>query len=340
MPDSLLTGVIDRLASGTDLDQASAAEALGVIMDGRSDDVQTAAFLIALRTKGETVDELVGMARTMRNLTTAVDAGRGDLVDTAGTGGGPSTFNVSTVAALVAAGAGCALAKHGNRSSTSRSGSADLLEELGVPLDLSPAEIVSSIDEIGFGFMFAPLHHEAMLHVVPVRKALGVRTAFNLLGPLTNPAGARRQVIGISDRKFQDRMAEALVELEAEHALVVSGDDGTDEIALTAPTRVLEVRDGQVDEWDITPEEFGYRTVGPDEVAGGSPADNAETARRILACEQFPGREFVLLNAAAAILVSGRVGTFEEGIGIAAESIDSGAAARVLERLVASGAGQ
>ena len=340
MPDSLLTGVIDRLASGTDLDQASAAEALGVIMDGRSDDVQTAAFLIALRTKGETVDELVGMARTMRNLATAVNAGRGDLVDTAGTGGGPSTFNVSTVAALVAAGAGCALAKHGNRSSTSRSGSADLLEELGVPLDLSPAEIVSSIDEIGFGFMFAPLHHEAMLHVVPVRKALGVRTAFNLLGPLTNPAGARRQVIGISDRQFQDRMAEALVELDAEHALVVSGDDGTDEIALTAPTRVLEVRDGQVDEWDLSPEDFGFRTVGPDEVAGGSPADNAETTRRVLAGEQFPGREFVLLNAAAAIFVSGSVGTFEEGIGIAAESIDSGAAARVLERLVASGVGR
>lgn len=340
MPDSLLTGVIDRLASGTDLDRASAAEALAVIMDGRSDDVQTAAFLIALRTKGETVDELVGMARTMRDLATAVDAGRGDLVDTAGTGGGPSTFNVSTVAALVAAGAGCAVAKHGNRSSTSRSGSADLLEELGVPLDLSPVEVVSSIDEIGFGFMFAPLHHEAMLHVVPVRKALGVRTAFNLLGPLTNPAGARRQVIGISDRQFQDRMAEALVELDAEHALVVSGDDGTDEIALTAPTRVLEVRDGQVDEWDFSPEDFGFRTVEPDEVAGGSPADNAETTRRVLAGEQFPGREFVLLNAAAAIFVSGTAETLEEGIGIAAESIDSGAAARVLERLVASGSGR
>jgi anthranilate phosphoribosyltransferase len=238
------------------------------------------------------------------------------------------------------AGAGCAVAKHGNRSNTSRSGSADLLEELGVPLDLAPAEIVRSIDEIGFGFMFAPLHHEAMRHVVPVRKALGVRTAFNLLGPLTNPAGARRQVVGIAEREFQDTVAETLHSLGAEHALVVSGDDGTDEVALTAPTRLVEVREGGLEEWTLTPEDLGLASVDPAEIAGGSPAENADAARRILGGERSAGRDFVLANAAAAILVGGRAETLEEGVGIAEESIDSGEAARILDRLVALGPGR
>lgn len=335
MSDPTLTVALDRLASGEDLDERGAERVLAEIMEGRADEIETAGILIALRTKGETVDELVGMARTMRRLATRVEPGRDDVVDTAGTGGGPSTFNVSTVAALVAAGAGCAVAKHGNRSNTSLCGSADLLEELGVPLDLSPEEIASSIDENGFGFMFAPLHHEAMRHVVPVRKALGVRTVFNLLGPLTNPAGARRQVVGISDRAFQDRIAAALVGLDAEHALVVSAADGTDEIALTAPTRILEVRDGAVREWTVDPDRLGLRPATPDELAGGTPADNADTARRILAGQDSPGRDLVLVNAAAAILVAGRADDLAEGIGIASEAIDSGAAARVLERLVA-----
>lgn len=340
MPDPLLTEVIERVAAGEDLDEETAGEALAVIMEGRSDEIQTAGFLIALRTKGETTSELTGMARTMRRLATPVETSRGDVVDTAGTGGGPSTLNVSTVAAIVAAGAGCAVAKHGNRSSTSRSGSADLLEELGIPLDLQPGEIGASIDEIGFGFMFAPLHHEAMRHVVPVRKALGVRTAFNLLGPLTNPAGARRQVVGVAERRFQLPVAEALASLGAEHALVVSGDDGTDEIALTSPTRVLEVREGGIEESIVTPEDLGFGTVDPSDVAGGSPAGNAEAARRILGGEPSAGRDFVLANAAAAIFVAGRADTLREGVLVAGESIDSGGAARILERLVALGAGR
>lgn len=334
MPDPDLTGALDRVASGEDLDEAAAADVLASIMEGRADEIQTAGLLIALRTKGETVEELVGMARTMRRLATQVTPGRDDVVDTAGTGGGPSTFNVSTLAALVAAGAGCAVAKHGNRSNTSRCGSADLLEELGVPLDQSPEEIAASIDRVGFGFMFAPLHHEAMRHVVPVRKALGVRTAFNLLGPLTNPAGARRQVVGISDRAFQDRMARALLGLGAEHALVVSAEDGTDEIALTAPTRVVEIRGDEVSEWTVEPGALGLRAAQPGEIAGGSPAENAEMARRVLSGEHSPGRDLVLANAAAAIYVAGRAGDLTEGVVVASESIDSGATARVLEQLV------
>ena len=334
MPDPVLTGALDRVASGEDLDESAAAEVLAEIMEGRAGEIQTAGFLTALRTKGETVEELTGMARTMRRLATHVTPGRDDVVDTAGTGGGPSTFNVSTVAALVAAGAGCAVAKHGNRSNTSRCGSADLLEELGVPIDLSPEDTAESIDRVGFGFMFAPLHHEAMRHVVPVRKELGVRTAFNLLGPLTNPAGARRQVVGISDRAFQDRVARALLGLGAEHALVVSADDGTDEIALTAPTRVVEVAEGRVGEWTVEPGDLGLRAADPGELAGGSPAENADTARRILAGEDSAGRDLVLANAAAAIVVAGRAVDLPEGIGLAAGSIDSGAAARVLDQLV------
>lgn len=340
MSDQSLTETLDRLASGEDLDERGAEQVLAEIMEGRAGEIEIAGILIALRTKGETVDELVGMARTMRRLATRVEPGRDDVIDTAGTGGGPSTFNVSTVAALVAAGAGCAVAKHGNRSSTSLSGSADLLEELGVPLDLSPDEIAASIDGNGFGFMFAPLHHEAMRHVVPVRKALGVRTVFNLLGPLTNPAGARRQVVGISDRAFQDRIAAALARLDAEHALVVSAADGTDEIALTSPTRLLEVKNGEVREWIVEPDQLGLRRAEPEELAGGTPAENADTARRILAGEDSPARDLVLVNAAAAILVAGRADDLTEGVGIAAEAIDSGAAARVLERLVAREVGR
>ena len=233
-------------------------------MEGRASEVQTAAFLIALRAKGETVAELVGLARTMRRLAAEVETGRGDLVDTAGTGGGPSTFNISTAAALVAAGAGCAVAKHGNRSNTSRSGSADLLEALGVNIELDPDGVARCIDEVGFGFMFAPRHHAAMKHVVPVRKELAVRTIFNFLGPLTNPAGAERQLLGVSDRRYQETIAEALVGLGCERALVVCSDDGVDELSVTGRTRVIEVADGRTEEWFVDP---------------GGPRDRAGRAR-------------------------------------------------------------
>ncbi len=241
----------------------------------------------------------------MRRLAAEVETGRDDLVDTAGTGGGPSTFNVSTAAALVAAGAGCAVAKHGNRSNTSRSGSADLLEALGVRIDLDPEQVAQCIEEVGFGFMFAPRHHAAMKHVVPVRKELAVRTIFNFLGPLTNPAGATRQLLGVSDRHYQETIAEALVGLGCERALVVSAEDGIDEITISGPTRVIEVADGRTAEWFTDPEELGVEAAPAEAIAGGSPEENATVVRAVLDGAAGPARDIVALNAGAAILVGG-----------------------------------
>jgi anthranilate phosphoribosyltransferase len=289
---------------------------------------------VALRAKGETVAELVGLARTMRRLTAPVDVARDDLVDTAGTGGGPLTFNISTTAALVAAGAGCAIAKHGNRSSTSRSGSADLLEALGVRIDVDPSAVARCIDEVGFGFMFAPRYHAAMKHVVPVRKELAVRTIFNFLGPLTNPAGARRQLLGVSDSRYQETIAEALVGLGCERALVVRAEDGVDEIGLGGRTRVIEVRDRRTEEWFVEPEALGLGLADLDEITGGTPEENAATVTRILAGEKGPPRDVVLLNAGATIAVGGQAPDLAAGLDAARESIDSGAARDVLGRLV------
>jgi anthranilate phosphoribosyltransferase len=334
MPNDVLTRAIDAVCSGTHLTADHASAVLDEIMEGRAPDVQTGAFLIALRTKGETVAELVGLARTMRRLAAEVEAGRDDLVDTAGTGGGPSTFNISTAAALVAAGAGCAVAKHGNRSNTSRSGSADLLEALGVRINLDPAEVSRCIDEVGFGFMFAPRHHAAMKHVGPVRKELAVRTIFNFLGPLTNPAGATRQLLGVSDRHYQETIAEALVGLGCERALVVCAEDEVDEISITLPTRVVEVNDGRTEEWFVHPEELGVERAEIEQIAGGSPQENAATVTRVLEGAGGPPRDVVALNAGAAILVSGGADDLSQGIERAGEAIDSGAARDVLHRLV------
>ena len=253
MPNEILTRAIDAVCSGEHLTSDHASAVLAEIMEGRAGDVQTGAFLVALRAKGETVPELIGLARTMRGLATHVETGRHDLVDTAGTGGGPSTFNVSTTAALIAAGAGCAVAKHGNRSSTSRSGSADMLEALGVEIALQPEQVGEAIRTTGFGFMFAPAHHAAMKHVVPVRAELAVRTIFNFLGPLTNPAGATRQLLGVSDRRYQETIAEALAGLDCEHAMVVTAEEGLDELSISGPTRVIAVRDGGTSEWFVDP---------------------------------------------------------------------------------------
>jgi anthranilate phosphoribosyltransferase len=302
-------------------------------MEGRASEVQTGAFLIALRAKGETVAELVGLARTMRRLAASVEPSRSDLVDTAGTGGGPSSFNISTAAALVAAGAGCAVAKHGNRSNTSRSGSADLLEALGIKIELEPAAVARCIDELSFGFMFAPRHHAAMKHVVPVRKELAVRTIFNFLGPLTNPAGARRQLLGVSDRDFQETIAEALVGLGCERALVVNADDGLDELSIAAPTRVVEVIDGGTEEWFVTPEDLGLKRAELGAIAGGSPEENAAVVRGVLAGDPGPARDVVVLNAAAAILAAGAAGSLAEATEQARGAIATGAAESVLARL-------
>jgi anthranilate phosphoribosyltransferase len=334
MPNDILTRAIDSVSSGTHLTSDHASAVLDEIMEGRASEVQTAAFLVALRAKGETVAELVGLARTMRRLAASVDVDADDLVDTAGTGGGPSTFNISTAAALVAAGAGCAVAKHGNRSSTSRSGSADLLEALGVRIDLDPEGVARCIDEVGFGFMFAPRHHAAMKHVVPVRKELAVRTIFNFLGPLTNPAGADRQLLGVSDRRYQETIAEALVGLGCERALVVRAEDGVDEMGLASSTRVIEVKDGGTEEWFVEPQDFGVQAAGLEEIQGGTPEENAETVRRVLEGEPGPAREVTVLNAGAAILVGGGADELSGGIVRAREAIDSGAARDVLGRLV------
>ncbi|MGA7397990.1 MAG: anthranilate phosphoribosyltransferase [Solirubrobacterales bacterium] len=334
MPNEIVTRAIDAVASGNHLTADHASAVLSEVMEGRSSEIQTAAFLIALRTKGETVPELVGLARTMRSLATPVNATRDDLVDTAGTGGGPSTFNVSTTAAIVAAGAGCAVAKHGNRSNTSLSGSADLLEALGVDIEIEPALVGRSVDEVGFGFMFAPKHHQAMAHVVPVRKELAVRTIFNFLGPLTNPAGASRQVIGVADRRYQETIAEALVGLGCESALVVAGDDGLDEISISGPSRMIEVSEGGTREILVDPRDYEIELADLSTVAGGTPEENATATRAVLEGERSPRRDLVLLNAAAAIYVGGKADDFGAGVDAAREAIDTGAAAGVLSRLV------
>jgi anthranilate phosphoribosyltransferase len=334
MPNPLLTKAIDRLASREDLPAADAAAVLGEIMAGNASETETAAVLIALRTKGETVEEIVGLATAMRRMATPVYADRDDLIDTAGTGGGRPTFNVSTTAALIAAGAGCAVAKHGNRSATGLSGSADVLEALGVRIDLSPAAVATCIREAGFGFMFAPAHHGATRHVVPVRKELAVRTIFNFLGPLTNPAGASRQVIGVADGRFLDVIAGALAQLGARKAMVVSSVDGLDELSTSGPTRVVEVDDGDIRSYELAPEDVGLLRTAYEDVAGGTPEANAATTRRIFAGEPGPTRDLAALNAGAAIYVAGRAPTLEAGVRAAEAALDDGGAARALDSLV------
>jgi anthranilate phosphoribosyltransferase len=335
MPNDILTRAIDEISAGTHLTADHTSAALAEIMEGRASEVQTAAFLISLRAKGETVSELVGLARTMRQLAAHVEIDKPDLLDTAGTGGGPTTFNISTTAALIAAGGGCSVAKHGNRSATSKSGSADVLEALGVDIELAPGEVATCIEEIGFGFMFAPRHHRAMAHVVPVRKELAVRTIFNFLGPLTNPAGASAHLLGVSDRGYQEIIADALVQLGTVHALVVSADDGIDELSIASRTRVIEVADGGTEEWFVEAAELGLGTAPLEAIPGGEPAENAAVVRSVLEGEAGPARDVSILNAGAAIFVGGGAPNLEEGIAKAAEAIDSGAARDVLGRLVA-----
>ena len=342
MPNPTLTRAIDALASRRDLSVEEAADVLAEIMHGDVSETQIAAFLIALRTKGETVEELAGLARTMRALSAHVLSDREDLLDTAGTGGGRSTFNVSTTAALIAAGAGCAVAKHGNRSATSKSGSADLLEALGARIDLGPQAVAACIAEAGFGFMFAPAHHQATRFVVPVRHELAVRTVFNLLGPLTNPAGAPRQLIGVSDASFLERMAGALATLGVARALVVAGEDGLDEVSASAITKVVEVHGEQITRYELDPRELDIdvdiaRMRG---AAGGTPQENASITRAILEGEgtgegAAAGTELAVINAGAAIYVAGRATTIADGVRAAREAIADGSAAAALERYVA-----
>jgi anthranilate phosphoribosyltransferase len=332
----LLTRSIDELANGRDLTSEQTSAVLAEIMSGNASEIQITAFLIALRTKGETIAELAGLAQTMRRLAATVTVARGDLLDTAGTGGGRRTFNVSTTAALIAAGSGCTVAKHGNRSATGLSGSADVLEALGARIDLRPEAVARCIDEVGFGFMFAPAHHQATRYVIPVRRELGVRTIFNFLGPLTNPAGATRQLIGVSDVTFLEKMAGALQLLGTDHALLVSSHDGLDELSISAPTRVVEVTADRITTYDIAPEDVGLTRAPAEAVPGGDPAQNADTARRIFAGEAGAARDLAVLNGGAAIYAGGGAPSLAEGVTAAQDAIDSGAAAAALDRFVAA----
>ncbi|HWI74642.1 MAG TPA: anthranilate phosphoribosyltransferase [Baekduia sp.] len=334
MPNDVLTAAIDALASRQDLTQEQASGVLAEIMAGNGSESQIAAFLIALRTKGETVDEIAGLAETMRALATGVPTRRHDLLDTAGTGGGRRTFNVSTTAALVAAAAGCAVAKHGNRSATGLSGSADVLEALGVRIDLTPADVGHCIDEVGFGFMFAPRHHAATRFVIPARAELAVRTIFNFLGPLTNPAGARRQLVGVSDPAYIEVLAGALARLGCDRALVVSSADGLDEMSTSAPTHVVEVNGEDLRRYDVSPADVGLPQAPPEAISGGDPAANAAVTAAVFEGADGPDADLVLLNAGAAIYAAGRTEDLASGVELARETIASGAAARTLQEYI------
>ena len=331
--------LIRKIESGSDLSRQEAESAMEEILSGRSDEEAIVALLAALRAKGETVGELVGFARAMRRQVTPVfpNGTRPEeiLVDTCGTGGDSSgTFNISTAAAFVAAGAGVRVAKHGNRSISSKCGSADVLEALGVSLEIPPERVGASIREIGIGFLFAPALHTAMRHAMPARRRLG-RTAFNLLGPLTNPAGARAQVAGVFSEKVVEKVALVLSELDVERAFVVHGAGGLDEISISGETTVGDVRRNAVRMLQITPEDFGLERAPLEEIAGGDAARNAELIRAILGGERGPRRDIVVANASAAIVAGGRAADFLEGAQMAAQSIDSGAASKKLDALIA-----
>lgn len=329
---------LHRVVGRQDLSAAEAQEAMAVILSGGASTAQIAAFLVALRMKGETAEELLGFARAMRQMATPVDADlRGEpLLDTCGTGGdGLETFNISTIAALVAAAAGVKVAKHGNRSISSQCGSADLLERLGVRVALGAGQVGQAIREIGIGFLFAPAYHPAMRHAQPARLELKMRTVFNLLGPLTNPAGATAQLVGASSAQAAELMAGALAALELARGLVVHGSDGLDEITTTGPTLAFEITDGQVHRGTLRPEDFGVEPAALADLRGGDPEANAQIARSVLAGAPGPKRDIVLVNAAAALVTAGKAQDFSAGMRLAQESIDSGAAARKLEQLAA-----
>jgi len=329
-----MRALLDRLLDGGTLDRGEARALMGRLMDGETTPAQTAAVLSALRTRGETVAEITGFAEGMRERAARVELARADAVDTCGTGGdGAGTFNISTTAALVAAGAGAAVAKHGNRAVSSRSGSADVLEALGVPVGLAPDAAGRLVDEVGLGFLFAPAHHPAMRHVMPVRRELGVRTVFNVLGPLTNPAGVRRQVVGVFRADLCETLARVLAALGSTRAYVVHGRDGVDEVSLAAPTLVAELRDGDVSVSEVAPEDFGLRRCAAADLAGGDPAANARLIEAILEGEAGPRTDAVLLNAGFALAAAGLADTPAAGVARAREALAAGGPRRVLAEL-------
>ncbi|MCI3920294.1 anthranilate phosphoribosyltransferase [Paenibacillus sp. TRM 82003] len=332
---SIVQEAIATVVEGTALTRASAQRVMESIMDGEATPAQIGALLATMRMKGETVDEVAGFAAGMRAKVNRVPTLQEGLLDTCGTGGdGRHTFNISTAAAIVAAAGGVRVAKHGNRAMSSKSGSADVLEALGVNISLGSEQAADCLRELGLCFMFAQVYHPSMRHAALPRRELGMRTVFNLLGPLTNPAGADRQLLGVFDREKTELMAEVLRELGTVRALVVGSHDGLDEISLSAPTRVTELKDGQLRTYDITPDDLGLRPCGIDEIAGGDAAENAEKIRIVFAGDRGAYRDIVLANAGACFYVSGVSGTLQEGVKRAANAIDSGAATTKLEQLV------
>ena len=332
----MIQEALTRLLEGHDLSRAEARRVMGSIMEGEATPAQIGGFLVALRLKGETADEIAGCAEAMREHALAVRPKRRDLVDTAGTGGdGARTFNISTAAGLVAAAAGAGVAKHGNRAVSSSSGSADVLEALGFSLELEPARIERSIDELGFGFLFAPTHHPAMRHAAPVRQELAARTVFNVLGPLTNPAGARAQVVGVYAPELVQTIADVLLRLGSDRAFVVHGAGGVDELSPAGPNLVCEVVDGEVRRREVDPLDLGIPRCGEDELRGGDPEANAAAIREIFAGAKGGRRDAVLLNAAGAIAAAGHARDLAEGLGLAREALDSGTAAERLDELIA-----
>ncbi|TVR63779.1 MAG: anthranilate phosphoribosyltransferase [Gemmatimonadales bacterium] len=338
-PDSAsLPEILSRIAHGHILTIDEAEAAFNTVMEGEASPVQMAALLMGLRARGHAPSEVAGGVRALRRAMIPVSSVRPDeLVDTCGTGGGEiSTFNVSTAAALVAAGAGVPVAKHGNRSFTSRSGSADVLEALGVRIQLSARGMARVLEEVGIVFMFAPLLHPAMRHVGPVRRELAIPTIMNLLGPLTNPAGVRRQVVGVADAELLPLVGEALRALEHHRAMVVHGRDGLDEVSPLGETEVVELRDGALARYTVHPEDLGLPTAAPEEIAGGEPSENASRIRSVLEGRDRGGaRTFILLNAAAALYVAGGTESLDAAVRQAAEAVDTGAALRTLDALVA-----
>ena len=331
----MIQEAIRDLIAGADLSRARTRAAMDQIMSGQATDAQIGAFLVALRIKGETVDEIAGCAEVMREKATPIATTRPDLIDTCGTGGdGSGTFNISTAVAFVACGAGLAVAKHGNRSISSHCGSADVLDALEVNVEASPEKVGKCIDEVGIGFLFAVALHGAMKHAIGPRRELATRTVFNVLGPLTNPAGAKRQLLGVYDGALTEALAGVLGQLGSERALVVHGSDGLDEITLTGPTQVSELRDGQVSTRQIDPRDFGLQRASAEALQGGDAAYNARILREVLDGREGPRLDVVLINAAAAIAVGGRAEDMTAGLELARASIDSGRARQALERLV------
>ena len=331
----MIKEALSKIVSRNDLTMAEAREVMREIMKGEATQAQIGAFLTALRMKGETADEIAGCALTMRESAIAVKPKSNQLVDTCGTGGdGKGTFNISTTVAFVAAGAGLAVAKHGNRSVSSRCGSADLLQALGVNLELTQEQVAQCIDEVGIGFLFAPKLHPAMKYALGPRQEIGLRTIFNILGPLSNPAQAKRQLLGVYNSDLTELIAEVLRTLGAEHAFVVHGADGLDELSVTGQNKISRLYDGYIETYYLDPQDLGLPRARLSDLAGGSVEENAAITKALLAGKDGPKRDVILLNAAAVLIAGGKASSFSEGLGLAAEAIDNGSAQRKLHQLI------